>query len=221
MSRYRAAERAAEGVGHASRSRAGCRPPARRPGRSPAGSRRTSPGRPRRSASAAIDAARSAALRRRRVTRCVAAWRRRRCGRRGRGTDGAAVPAPGEKSTRGASRSRLVGLEELAPARTRTGRRARRRGTSGSRCCTSGRCRCRPAARRRSGSRCPASSLWSSTEVLVRLQLRVGLGDREQPAERLARGCPRPRPSPPGPARRCGVARASVTASNVPRSCAA
>ena len=58
-------------------------------------------------------------------------------------------------------------------------------------------------------------------EVLVRLQLRVRLGDREQAAERLAQD----------PFRRGGLGRAaapsarspraSVTASNVPRSCAA
>ena len=58
-------------------------------------------------------------------------------------------------------------------------------------------------------------------EVLVRLQLRIRLGDREQPAERLAQdplGLRRPRQAC---GRRCAAARASVTASNVPRSCAA
>ena len=58
-------------------------------------------------------------------------------------------------------------------------------------------------------------------EALVRLQVGVGLGDREQAAERLAqqafrragRGRASARPPPPrAPA---------VTASNVPRSCAA
>ena len=58
-------------------------------------------------------------------------------------------------------------------------------------------------------------------EVLVRLQLRIGLGDGEQPSERLAQdalGAPPAAGACALPARR---ARASVTASNVPRSCAA
>ena len=57
-------------------------------------------------------------------------------------------------------------------------------------------------------------------EVLVRLQLRVGLGDGEQPAERLAEDALRLR-GRGGPCACCAAARASVTASNVPRSWAA
>src|SRR6187200_3190591 len=65
-------------------------------------------------ASAAIDAARSAALRRRRVTRCVAAWRRRRCGRRGRGHGRRCGAGTGREVDARRLALRLVGFEELA-----------------------------------------------------------------------------------------------------------
>ena len=57
-------------------------------------------------------------------------------------------------------------------------------------------------------------------EVLVRLQLRIRLGNREEPAERLAQQ-PSAAPASAGFCAFAAAARAAVTASNVPRSCAA
>ena len=170
------------------------------------------------SASAATDAARSAALRRGRVTRRVRGGGRRcrGCRRLGHGRSGRA--GPGREVDAWRLTLRLVGLEELPLREPERPRERTAPGTSGSSCCTSGPCRCRPAATPRSGSPSPTvrvcswrkfSSACSSGYASATANSRPSAWPRIPSAAAVAAG----------PCAVWAAARACVTASNVPRSC--